>query len=549
MERILLYVHFNKYKRVSNHVFYQLEQLKPLFSKILFISNSHIEEAIKKKLHDEFGISNVLERDNQGYDFAAWRDGMSAIGFEELKTYDSLTIMNDTCFGPLWDLEAIYKRFEDDTQVDFWGMTNFRKTKYFEEHLQSYFVTFKQQILRSISFQEFWEQVKDFTDVQDVIDHYETKFTQYFTEAGFTYQAAFDTRLEEAADLIHPDFTYYKPFTILEKKVPFLKVKAISGNPFSARYLLEEIKERTSYPVSLISEHIFEYVGPDVPCLLQDKQLLIDDKNDSPEKPVALHIHVTDLQIFEQFKENWEILPLQYQFVVTTADEKIFTQLLEIVSDRYQVILGKEENPMQAMLEQSGLLLQFASVGHISTAILVDGMPQLDKAMRRDLMEMMFENANASIKVLEQDAKLGLVIPDLPSLVRYGLFEQKIFRKEMAAIWQKLHCQKPFDFEQHPVFARVYGGFFWFKPSVLTGLFQNEYQLSAQIEPQVLESLLVYLAWDQDYDFKIMPKTPLPALLDLQREAEQLIQQKGTLVHKSLAKKVRTYLSSLLKAR
>ena len=548
MERILLYVHFNKYKRVSNHVFYQLEQLKPLFSKILFISNSYIEEAIKKTLHDEFGISNVLERDNQGYDFAAWRDGMSAIGFEELKTYDSLTLMNDTCFGPLWDLESIYKRFEADAQVDFWGMTNFRKTKYFEEHLQSYFVTFKQQILRATYFQEFWEQVKDFTDVQDVIDRYETKFTQYFTEAGFTYQVAFDTRLEEAEDLIHPDFTYYKPFTILEKKVPFLKVKAISGNPFSARYLLEEIKERTSYPVSLISKHIFEYIGPDVPCLLQDKQLSRDDKNDSPEKPVALHIHVTDLQVFEQFKEKWENLSLQYQFVVTTADEEIFDQILETVSDRYQVLLGKEENSMQAMLEQSDLLQKFAFVGHISTVNLVDRIPQLDNVMRRELMEMMFENANASIKALERDDKLGLVIPDLPSLVRYGLFEQKTYRKEMAAIWQELHCQKTFDFEQYPVFTRVYGGFLWFKPSALIRLFQNDYQLSAQTEPQVLESLLVYLAWEQDYDFKIMPKTPLPALLDLQREAEQLIQQKGKLVHKSLAKKVRRYLSNLFKS-
>ena len=548
MERILLYVHFNKYKRVSNHVFYQLEQLKPLFSKIIFISNSHIEEAIKKTLYDEFGISNVLERYNKGYDFAAWRDGMSAVGFEELKTYDSLTLINDTCFGPLWDLEPIYKHFEVDTQVDFWGMTNFRKTKYFEEHLQSYFVTFKQQILRAISFQEFWEQVKDFTDVQDVIDHYETKFTQYFTEAGFTYKAAFDTRLEEATDLIHPDFTYYKPFTILEEKVPFLKVKAISGNPFSARYLLEEIKERTSYPVSLISEHIFEYVGPDVPCLLQDKQLSIDDKNDSPEKPVALHIHVTDLQVFEQFKEKWEDLSLQYQFVVTTADEEIFAQLLGNVSDRYQVLFGKRENPMQAMLEQSELLQQFAFVGHISTAILVDGMLQLDNLMRRELMEMMFENANASIKALEQGGKLGLVIPDLPSLVRYGLFEQNTYRKEMAAIWQEFHCQKTFDFEQYPVFTRVYGGFLWLKPPALISLFQNDYQLSAQIEPQVLESLLVYLAWDQDYDFKIMPRTPLPALLDLQREAEQLNQQKGKLAHKSLAKKVRKYLSNLLKS-
>lgn len=548
MERILLYVHFNKYKRVSNHVFYQLEQLKPLFSKILFISNSYIEEADRKRLQEEFGISNLLERDNQGYDFAAWRDGMRAISFEELKNYDSLTLMNDTCFGPLWDLEPAYRRFEKDAQVDFWGMTNFRKTKYFEEHLQSYFVTFKQKMLRATPFQEFWEQVQDFTDVQDVIDRYETKFTQYFTEAGFTYQAFFDTCPEEAADLIHPDFTYYKPFTILEKKVPFLKVKAISGNPFLARYLLDDIKLNSSYPISLISEHIFDYFGPDVPCLLQDKQLSQDDKNYQPEKLVALHIHVTDLQIFEQFKENWEILPLQYQFVVTTADEKIFAQLLETVSDRYQVILGKEENPMQAMLEQSGLLLQFASVGHISTAILVDGMPQLDKAMRRDLMDMMFENANASIKALEQDAKLGLIIPNLPSLVRYGLFEQKIFRKEMAAIWQKLHCQKPFDFEQHPVFARVYGGFLWFKPSALASLFQNEYQLSSQKESRILENLLIYLAWDKGYDFKIMPGCPLPALLDLQKEAEELTRQKGKLARKSLTQKVRTYLSSLLKA-
>ncbi|RSJ74357.1 rhamnan synthesis F family protein [Streptococcus cristatus] len=548
MQRILLYVHFNKYKRVSNHVFYQLEQLTPLFSKILFISNSHIEEATKKKLYDEFGISNLLERDNQGYDFAAWRDGMSAVGFEELKNYDSLTLMNDTCFGPLRELEPIYKRFEADAQVDFWGMTNFRKTKYFEEHLQSYFVTFKQQILRAISFQEFWTKVKDFTDVQDVIDHYETKFTQYFTEAGFSYQALFDTRLEEATDLIHPDFTYYKPFTILEKKVPFLKVKAISGNPFSARYLLEEIKERTSYPVSLISEHIFEYIGPDVPCLLQDKQLAKDDKNDSPEKPVALHIHVTDLQVFDQFKEKWEVLPLQYQFVVTTADEEIFDQILETVSDRYQVLLGKEENSMQAMLEQSDLLQKFAFVGHISTVNLVDRIPQLDNAMRRELMDIMFENANASIKALERDGKLGLVIPDLPSLVRYGLFEQKTYRKEMATIWQELHCQKTFDFEQYPVFTRVYGGFLWFKPSALIRLFQNDYQLSAQTEPQVLESLLVYLAWEQDYDFKIMSGTPLTSVLDLQRETERLNQQKGQLAHKSLAKKVRRYLSNLFKS-
>ena len=143
MERILLYVHFNKCNHISGHVFYQLEQLKPLFSKIIFISNSSLSNEDKCRLREDLGISDLLERDNRGFDFAAWRDGMNWLGFDTLQNSDSLTLMNDTCFGPLWDLASIYQRFEEDSQVDFWGMTNFRKTRYFEEHLQSYFVTFK----------------------------------------------------------------------------------------------------------------------------------------------------------------------------------------------------------------------------------------------------------------------------------------------------------------------------------------------------------------------------------------------------------------------
>ena len=54
---------------------------------------------------------------------------------------------------------------------------------------------------------------------------------------------------------------------------------------------------------------------------------------------------------------------------------------------------------------------------------------------------------------------------------------------------------------------------------------------------------------NEGYDFKIMSGRPLPALLDLQKEAEELTRQKGKFARKSLTQKVRTYLSSLLKAR
>ncbi|EGV07926.1 conserved domain protein [Streptococcus constellatus subsp. pharyngis SK1060 = CCUG 46377] len=48
MKRLLLYVHFNKWKSISNHVLYQLEQMRPLFSKIVFISNSELSEKDKE---------------------------------------------------------------------------------------------------------------------------------------------------------------------------------------------------------------------------------------------------------------------------------------------------------------------------------------------------------------------------------------------------------------------------------------------------------------------------------------------------------------------
>lgn len=34
MKRLLLYVHFNKYHKVSDHVYYQLEQMRALFQRL-----------------------------------------------------------------------------------------------------------------------------------------------------------------------------------------------------------------------------------------------------------------------------------------------------------------------------------------------------------------------------------------------------------------------------------------------------------------------------------------------------------------------------------
>ena len=70
---------------------------------------------------------------------------------------------------------------------------------------------------------------------------------------------------------------------------------------------------------------------------------------------------------------------------------------------------------------------------------------------------------------------------------------------------------------------------------------------SEQELSDVLENLLVYLAWDSYYDFKIMPLSSLPSLLDWQRKREELTEQKEKLSQKNLSQKIRNRLSNLLK--
>ena len=162
MKRLLIYVHYNKNQEVSPHVLYQLKEMRPLFSRVLVVSNSPLPEQGLQDLKDQALVDQVLERANSGFDFAAWRDAMKNLGWSKLGEFDSLTLMNDTCFGPIWDFSPHFLGMEADEQVDFWGLTNFRATKEFPEHLQSYFLTFKKPVLQDQSFFDFWQNVQDY---------------------------------------------------------------------------------------------------------------------------------------------------------------------------------------------------------------------------------------------------------------------------------------------------------------------------------------------------------------------------------------------------
>ncbi|MBM7636056.1 rhamnan synthesis F family protein [Streptococcus saliviloxodontae] len=526
MKRLLLYVHFNKYNRISQHVLYQLEEMRPLFSKIVFISNSLLSAEDQGLLRDKGLMDDFIQRENKGFDFAAWRDGMIHIGFDQVVSYDSVTVMNDTCFGPLWDLAPLYHRFESDKKVDFWGMTNnretskSRQTQGFREHLQSYFMSFKATALTSQAFKTFWLNIKDFDNVQDVINHYETQVTTTLLDAGYHYKAVFDTTKEDASHLLHADFSYYHPTAILDHRVPFIKVKTIDANQHITPYLLNHIESISSYPVDLIVSHMSDINYPDFKYLLGRKYLDKTVLTSEIDGKVAVHLHVFYVDLLQDFLDAFhKSFHFKYDLFITTDSlEKqadIEGILIENQLTSRVFVTGNVGRDVLPMLKLKDYLLEYDYVGHFHTKKSKEADFWAGESWRKELIEMLINPADTILTSMEKQENLGLVIADIPTFFRYNkivdAWNEHEIAPEMNDLWEKMKMTKPIDFGHLHTFVMSYGTYVWFKYDALAPLFElnlSEEEVPAEPLPQnsilhAIERLLVYIAWDRHYDFRI----------------------------------------------
>lgn len=522
MKRLLLYVHFNKYHQFSEHVYYQLEKLRPIFSRVVFISNSSLDYSVVARLEQAGLIHDFIQRENTGYDFAAWRSGMELVGFDHLKDYDSITVMNDTCFGPLWDMTDYYDRYERDEAIDFWGITNHALVKghnlYIPEHLQSYFMSFKQPMVSSSAFLNFWKSVKAHTDVQLVIDQYETRYTELMTKAGFTYTAVLDT-VPIHDQYFHRNFTIHYPQVLLDAKVPFIKIKTFDLSRHLAPYLLKDIEKRTNYPIDLITSHMTKVSLP-TPAYLLDRKLLVKQEVAvQSDKKIAVHLHTYYVDLLPIFLEAFKQFSFNYDLYLTTDTEDKKLEIEAILRDFQQVgqvvLTGNKGRDVVPMLKLKDTLSHYDVIGHFHTKKSPEYPYWVGDSWREELFTMMFEAGDTIISELDQSEDLGLVIADIPSFFRYTKIVDPVnenrFAPGMNDLWEQMDLNRELDFNQLSTFIMSYGTFIWFKYDALKPLFElglTDDDIPAEPLPQhtilhSIERILVYLAWARGYDYRI----------------------------------------------
>lgn len=366
LKKVLVYVHYNKNDGLSDYVLYQLEKLQPYYTRIIILSNTRLTKLSRSKL--EAYTDEVIQRENIGFDFAAWRDGILAIGWDELNIYDELTLMNDTCFGPTREMSTVYQQFAERSDVDFWGITNHREETHgmpgtmtddnplgdpIPEYIQTYFITFKNNVIRSEVFRNFWSRVENKTDLKQAIIHYETQLTQLLHAAGYNSDVLVETK-----DIKMPNYALFHNACLWTPDIllplsPFIKKKAFVRNKYASQLVLPRL-EKINYPVSYIIDYIRTI---DEHILKNTEATLIVLRGNSGSGKTTIAKRLKQELFYGVMVIGWDMLRIEIfnRFDYVNRDEYVFNSL-KLLSE-----YGKKNN-LTVILEGIYPAKQYRSV-------------------------------------------------------------------------------------------------------------------------------------------------------------------------------------------
>lgn len=513
MKRLLVYVHYNKYNDISEYVYHQLKTIRSIYSDVVLVSNSRVSVEAVQKLKEEQLVNLFVQRENIGFDFAAWKEGLAQV---EYSKYHSVTLMNDTCFGPLWGLEIYYSKFETDSNIDFWGMTNHLETKVdgkvIPEHLQSYFMVFKRQILQNERFIDFWASVRDFTSVQEVINLYETQLTALLLSEGFRYRSLLDMSIcDDVFETANITLAY--PDVILQYRVPFLKIKAFTEYPDRIYSLLNILNMDTEYPIELVKKHLRQITIPGVNTL---PPISISPKVDYVNHGVLvlLHIHIESLELFEEYVTSIKELVNRCQIVITIPDyifsvgRDIVQKSLECCNIEVQIV--QTDNDAQAFITAMKCADNYDYIAHLTIRkTKIRKYLVQDRMDRCQLRNMFFESFEAVLFHFERQSNLVFVLPDLTTNQRYSKESlhatNPAFISRINLFYNSLATIKKVDFSRVPYLVGTGADCYWIRGDYYKQVKEELEKIKfSKEDSRILPILFTYVAWNFSYDYAVV---------------------------------------------
>lgn len=225
--RLAIFASFNKDGLILDYVVYYLTELKKVVDGIIFVTDNPILPSELDKIKDIIIYAECQRHEE--YDFGSYKRGFFwAKENDLLADCTELILCNDSCFGPLYPFSEMFDTMAKRT-CDFWGILDNTELS---PHVQSYFLVIKKNIIQE-KLHLFFDKIKHYNDVSDVIINYEVGFTKYLTKYGYKYQSYINCL---KIPFSTPNKTMYPLYLVKKHSMPLIKIKALSWDWYNQGY-------------------------------------------------------------------------------------------------------------------------------------------------------------------------------------------------------------------------------------------------------------------------------------------------------------------------
>lgn len=176
---------FSTFTDGDGYLGYHSKMFQALKNLGFFVLAIHTSNAPTRFRPDGFCNASVqpditIVRSNVGYDFGSYMLGLNIV-YRFNRTDSDVLLVNDSSFGPLHSLEAVFDKMSRE-EYDFWGIVDSYEHVY---HLQSFFLLFTPKVLNSSVFRDYVECYGYPSEKSQVIEGGELKITPLLFRAGF----------------------------------------------------------------------------------------------------------------------------------------------------------------------------------------------------------------------------------------------------------------------------------------------------------------------------------------------------------------------------
>ncbi len=539
VKRLIIYFIFDKNGIVDDYITYMLEDLKKNSTEIAVVCNGKLNVEGRKKI--EKITSTIIVRENKGLDVWAYKTVLDYYGWEKLCSYDEVIMMNYTIMGPVYPLREMFE-IMGQKDLDFWGITKYHEYKdgdpfgtieygYIPEHIQSHFIAVRSRMLKSIEFQEYWNNMQEIHDYREAVGCHEAIFTKKFSEAGFAWDVYAD--MGEGYNN-HPILCATRQM-LEEKRCPIFKRRSFfqdytniindtAGE--SAHEAYEYLDKHTDYDVNMIWDNILRLENQaDIKKNMQlnyvmDTQNGVDISEILSKRKVALVLHFYFEGLADYCLHYMKSLPKEADIYVTVGSEKkkaLIEEKFACLPNKVEVILieNRGRDVSALLVGTKKFIMDYDYVCFVHDKKVVQLKPETIGA---GFSYKCFENLLPTkefvehvLDTFERNPRIGLLTPPPPCHGDYYItlgLEWGMNYEVTKELAEKLNLTVPIVKEKEPV--APLGTMFWFRPKAMKLLFDQDWEYKDfPPEPNKIDGTLLH-AVERIYSYVVQQEGYYP---------------------------------------